>query len=328
MEGGPWKHSAPGGGARRTSRSWRRGRGTARCSKNRMATRRGWWCIRSERRDFRSRNRLLERACSGSEPPSGKWWSANRAGWPGGRTRLISIASMGEIRASLGAACSCRTWRRRLRCWRSRTFSDLLIEDLCTHQGVVPGTQLRLINAENGEAWGAVANDSGNYIIPLVKPGQHVLTPDKPGFKGFQQTGIVLETGGQSRIDVTLEVGSVTERVEVQATAPLLQSETSAVGAVIENHTIINMPLINRRAAQLARLSGFVVQNGTGSNFTMPGGRGDNSMWLIDGANAQNVLLGVQTLRFDPPIESLQEFNVAISNYSAELGRTGGGVVQ
>ncbi|MGH9659874.1 MAG: carboxypeptidase regulatory-like domain-containing protein, partial [Bryobacteraceae bacterium] len=193
---------------------------------------------------------------------------------------------------------------------------------------VVPGARLQLTNSDTGEIYTATGNESGNYVLPLVKPGQYALTAQKPGFKQFRQTGLALETGGQPRLDITLEVGAVTDRVEVEATAPLLQSETSAIGAVVDNQTIVNMPLINRRAAQLARLSGFVVQNGTGSNFTMAGGRGDNSMWLIDGTNAQNVLLGVQTLSFDPPIESLQEFNVSISNYSAELGRTGGGVVQ
>ncbi|MBI1898055.1 MAG: TonB-dependent receptor [Acidobacteria bacterium] len=125
-----------------------------------------------------------------------------------------------------------------------------------------------------------------------------------------------------------MELGAVTESISVEATAPLLQTESSTVGAVVENRTIVNMPLINRRAAQLARLTGFVVQNGTGSQFSMAGGRGDNAMWLIDGGTAQNVTLGVQTLSFDPPVESLQEFKVNVSNYAAELGRTGGGVVQ
>lgn len=66
-----------------------------------------------------------------------------------------------------------------------------------------------------------------------------------------------------------MEVGVLTESVSVEATASLLQTETSAVGAVVDNRTIANMPLINRRAAQLARLNGFIVQVGTGPNFTM-----------------------------------------------------------
>jgi Carboxypeptidase regulatory-like domain len=193
---------------------------------------------------------------------------------------------------------------------------------------IVPGAVIRVVNLQTGENWSAISNDQGNYVFPLVKPGVYRLTAEQTGFKLSEQTGIELETGMQVRIDVKLEIGTVSDRVVVEAAAPLLQSESSAVGAVVENRTIINMPLIDRRAAQLARLNGFVVQVGTGSNFTMAGGRGDNSMWLIDGGNAQNVLLGVQTLTFDPPIESLHEFNVSISNYAAELGRTGGGIVQ
>ncbi len=193
---------------------------------------------------------------------------------------------------------------------------------------VIPAAAVKLSNTASGETFAAVSSDEGGYTLPLVKPGQYVLDVTKEGFKPYRQTGLTLETGGQPRIDVSLEVGSQAERVTVEAAAPQLQTETSAVGAVVDNRTIVNMPLINRRAAQLARLTGFVVQNGTGSNFTMAGGRGNNTNWRIDGANAQNVLIGDQGLNFDPPIESLQEFSVSVSNYSAELGRTGGGVVQ
>src|SRR5262249_1740674 len=121
---------------------------------------------------------------------------------------------------------------------------------------------------------------------------------------------------------------AVSDAVNIAATAPILQTENASVGTVIRNESIVNLPLVGRRAAQLARLSGFVVQRGTGSTFAMAGGRGDNANWTIDGGNAQNILLGVATLNFDPPIDSLHEFNVEISNYKAELGRTGGGVVQ
>ena len=193
---------------------------------------------------------------------------------------------------------------------------------------VIPGAELKFINDETGESWPAATNHEGNYVVPLIKPGKYHLDVTKAGFKPYRQTEIILETGGQHRIDVRLEVGTQAERIVVEASVPQLQTESSVVGAVVENRTIVNMPLINRRAAQLARLTGFVVQVGTGSNFAMAGGRGNNTNWRIDGSNVQNVLVGDQGLNFDPPIESLQEFNVSVSNYSAELGRTGGGVVQ
>ena len=193
---------------------------------------------------------------------------------------------------------------------------------------VVPGVRVQAINVATGETQSVSSSETGNYTLPLLKPGEYRLEAEKTGFKKQLQTGIQLETGTPARIDIALEVGAVSESVSVEATAPLLQSETSAVGAVIQNQTIVNMPLIDRRAAQLARLSGFVVQNGTGSQFSIAGGRGNNAMWMIDGGNAQNISLGTPTLNFDPPVEALQEFNVAVSNYAAELGRTGGGVIQ
>lgn len=205
------------------------------------------------------------------------------------------------------------------------TLSGTVVD---TSAAVIPTAGIKLVNIETGEAWNAATNEHGAFTVPLVKPGRYRIEVDKTGFKPYAQTGVVLETGGQHRVDVRLEVGSQSERITVEASASQLQTESATVGAVVENRTIVNMPLINRRAAQLARLTGFVVQVGTGSNFAMGGGRGNNTNWRIDGSNVQNVLVGDQGLNFDPPIESLQEFSVSISNYSAELGRTGGGVVQ
>jgi hypothetical protein len=83
-----------------------------------------------------------------------------------------------------------------------------------------------------------------------------------------------------------------------------LQSESSAVADVVENQTVANMPLIDRRSAQLQRLSGFVVGNNSGANvsFAVGGGRGNNANYLIDGGTVQDLLLGVPILIFDPPI--------------------------
>ena len=193
----------------------------------------------------------------------------------------------------------------------------------------VPRASLRLVNRETGEVFQAASNDSGNYDFPLLKPGRYNLTAELTGFKQVQETGVVLETGVPTRVDLKLEVGAITDRVTVEASAPLVQSDTAAVGSVVQNQTIVDMPLIDRRAAQLAKLSGFVVQNGTGSSpqFSMAGGRGNNANWRMDGGNNNNILLGTAGVGFDPPVDSLQEFNVSISNYSAELGRSGGGVI-
>ncbi|HYI97690.1 MAG TPA: carboxypeptidase regulatory-like domain-containing protein, partial [Bryobacteraceae bacterium] len=193
---------------------------------------------------------------------------------------------------------------------------------------VIEKAVVRATNIHTGESFSASTPANGLYTIPLIKPGEYELSTEAPGFKQFRQASLRLETGSTVRVDIALEVGEVAETVTVEASAPLLNTDTSSIGSVVRNSTISSMPLIDRRAAQLARLNGFVVQNGNGSNFSMAGGRGNNAMWTIDGGSAQNILLGVATLSYDPPVESLEEMNVEISNYKAELGRTGGGYVQ
>ena len=193
---------------------------------------------------------------------------------------------------------------------------------------VIRDVAVRLVNTSTGEELAASSNLSGTYVFPLLPNGVYDLTAKVKGFKTYNRPGLEISTGQAARADLQLEVGVVTEVVTVRADLPQLRTEDSAVSSTIRNETIANMPLIDRRAAQLARLNGFVVQNGTASNFTMAGGRGFNAMWTLDGGIVQNVTLGTSELMFDPPIEAMEEFTVSISNYKAEMGRSGGGAVR
>ncbi len=193
---------------------------------------------------------------------------------------------------------------------------------------VIPSVEVVIMNMETGESYQNVTNETGTYTIPFVKPGNFELIVTTPGFKQYTRSGIRLDTASSVRADAVLELGEVTESVTVEADVPLLKTENSSVGGVIQNRSIANMPLLGRRAAQLVRLSGFVVQRGTGSQFQIAGGRSNNAMWTLDGGSTQNILLGVASLNYDPPIEALEEMNVEVSNYKAEMGRSGGGFIQ
>ncbi len=199
-----------------------------------------------------------------------------------------------------------------------------------TQKSSVGDAVVAISHAESGASHTAKTTDDGHYVFPLLVPGHYTVTVKRDGFQTKQATGVVVLTGASSVVDVTLLPGQVEQVVDVKAEVPLIQSESSSVNKVIENETIANMPLLDRRASQLQRLSGFVIGNGSGgsASFAIAGGRGGNANYLIDGGTAQNLLQGVPTLMFDPPIEALQEFNLAISNYEAELGRTAGGVIQ
>jgi hypothetical protein len=197
-------------------------------------------------------------------------------------------------------------------------------------KGVVSDAQITLTKTETGEQKRTNSTGQGYYSFPSILPGKYSLVVEKEGFASVNRTDIAVQTAQTSIVDVTLSVGTVSQAISVSGDTQLLQTQTAAVGQEVENKTIVDMPLLDRRSSQLQRLSGFVVPNGTGSGatFAIAGGRGNNANYLIDGGEAQNLLLGVPTLMFDPPVESVQEFNVAISNYAAELGRTGGAVVQ
>jgi hypothetical protein len=228
------------------------------------------------------------------------------------------------------------------RAWRALSWLAVVLSvpAFCQQSATVTGTVLdgsaaavndaavRLTNTQTGETSSTQSTGNGSFTLPLIKPGQYDLTVSATGFKQYKRSALTLETGTTVRLDAQLEIGATSESVTVEADAPLLSTDTSSLGSVVRNNTIANMPLSGRRAAQLVRLNGFVVQNGTGSSFAIAGGRGDNAMWTIDGGNAQNHLLGVATLNFDPPVESLEEFNVEVANFKAELGRTGGGFIQ
>jgi hypothetical protein len=195
---------------------------------------------------------------------------------------------------------------------------------------VVSDANLTLTRVESGDTREQHSTSEGYYSFPLLLAGHYDLKIEKQGYETQEQKGIIVETGTVSTVNAVLAVGAIAQTVSVDATVPLLQSQSSAVQDVVENQTIVNMPLIDRRSSQLQRLSGFVVGNGSGSSatFAAGGGRGNNANYLVDGGNVQNLLLGVPTLMFDPPIESVQEFNLSVSDYAAELGRSGGAVVQ
>ncbi|MDE0263342.1 MAG: TonB-dependent receptor [Bryobacterales bacterium] len=193
---------------------------------------------------------------------------------------------------------------------------------------VIPGAEIVIMNMETGESYTTATNETGSYTIPFIKPGTFELIVTTAGFKQYTREGIRLDTASSARADAVMELGEVTESVTVEADVPLLKTENSSVGGVIQNRSIANMPLLGRRAAQLVRLSGFVVQRGNGSQFQIAGGRSNNAMWTLDGGSTQNILLGVASLNYDPPIEALEEMNVEVSNYKAEMGRSGGGFIQ
>jgi outer membrane receptor protein involved in Fe transport len=200
-----------------------------------------------------------------------------------------------------------------------------------TSGAIVAGATVMVKNAATGQVTSG-PGQTGVYSIPFLNPGEYEVSCEQTGFRKFLRSGIVLETGTTTTINITLDVGSVTETINVTAAAPLLETESGAVGQLIENKMILNMPIQSRRGGALVRLMGNVTFTGEEGGqsiprFSIAGGRSYNQMWQIDGGVAQNQANGSPQVNINPPNEALQEFKVLANNFSAEYGRAGSGLI-
>ncbi len=199
---------------------------------------------------------------------------------------------------------------------------------------VVPGAQVTLTNAGTGLNRESVSNSEGFFTIPLLQPGEYRVSVKKEGFKPLAQSDVILQVGQVLRLDYTLETGAVTETVSVTASGAALETETSALGKVVDQQRIQNLPLLGRNPYSLvalvpgarpsAGLNDLPVDQISQSFVSINGARGNQNEYLLDGAPntaaAQN-----QPVVFVNP-DAVQEFKVETNSYSAQHGRAGGGI--
>src|SRR5256885_4139889 len=122
--------------------------------------------------------------------------------------------------------------------------------------GVLPGVEVTATQTDTGIARSAVTNETGSYVLPNLAIGPYRLEAALPGFRTFAQTGIVLQVNSNPVINPVLEVGQVSESVEVQANASLVEPRNAGVGQVVENARILDLPLNGRNIVDLIALSG------------------------------------------------------------------------
>ena len=199
----------------------------------------------------------------------------------------------------------------------------------------VVGATVQAINQDNGLEYNTQSSETGNYVLTALPIGNYDLTATSDGFQTLFRPNIPLNAGSRARVDVQLQVGSVTETVEVTAELPLLESETSSLGQAIENRTITQMPLNGRNYQELAVLSAGVLpsrrQNFVEDAFSVNGAGFDQNVFTLDGADNNNYFSGVvvaSNQAVKPSIDAIQEFKMETHNYGAEFGRGGGAIVQ
>ena len=156
---------------------------------------------------------------------------------------------------------------------------------------VVLDAALEVRNTDTGDIRRAVAAARGEFTVPNLRPGPYEVTVSKAGFRTVRETNIVLLLDQVARIDFRLELGAVTQSVEVTATgAPLINTDNGAKGEVMTSEQMVEMPLNGRNFGDLAYLVEGVTPNTTnlqGSGFAVNGARPDNTNFVIDGFGAR-----------------------------------------
>jgi hypothetical protein len=199
----------------------------------------------------------------------------------------------------------------------------------------VAGARIRATNQANGLDYRATSGESGVYVLTALPIGTYDLEIGGDGFQTTRHRGITLNAGTRAKVDAQLALGQVSEVVEVSGQIPLLESETSNLGQVIENRTITQMPLNGRNYQDLAILSVGVLpsrnQNFVEDAFSANGASFDQNVFTLDGADNNNYFSGIvvaSNQSVKPSIDAIQEFKLETHNYGAEFGRGGGAVVQ
>jgi len=195
---------------------------------------------------------------------------------------------------------------------------------------VVPKAKVTITNAGTNETRMVEAGDEGDYTIPQLAPGDYLLTVEQSGFKKAVQR-FTLETGQGARVDITLQAGAVTEQVEITAVAPVISAEDAALGGVVDQKKIVELPLNGRDYLQLAQLQPNVfapAQNSTlgfRGGFNVSGNSEIANNYILDGIDNNDETTNQPSHR--PILDGVREFKVLTGTYAAEYGRQSGGQV-
>ncbi|MFB3826844.1 MAG: carboxypeptidase regulatory-like domain-containing protein [Bryobacteraceae bacterium] len=202
-------------------------------------------------------------------------------------------------------------------------------------QAVVPGVKIAAAQVETGAKYETVSAADGQYTLPFLPPGGYTLAAEIAGFKKYVREGIQVRTNERLGLDITLEVGGVSDTVTVTAEAPALQTTTASTGQVINSRQIENMPLNGRTPLVLAQLSFGVIpssnptqvrpfDNSGPAGFSMGGAPNQTNELLMDGAPDTTANSRVA---YNPPVDAVAELKVEVFQADAAYGHSGGGTV-
>ncbi|HEY4049814.1 MAG TPA: TonB-dependent receptor [Acidobacteriaceae bacterium] len=209
--------------------------------------------------------------------------------------------------------------------------------------GAISGATVRVIEEGTNQVHQLQTDSAGLYTVGNLTPGSYTVEIEAAGFSKHVNKGFVVQVGQTARLDIALEVGAVTQSVEVTSTVPVLQSENASVGQVIAPTAVQQLPLNGRNMTQLAIITPGVtglnyaptntIGSGVRPDELRPGGttieangaRDSANKLLLDGVDNTEMIAQTQIVR--PSVDSLQEFNIITSNAGPEYNRGAGAIL-
>jgi hypothetical protein len=191
----------------------------------------------------------------------------------------------------------------------------------------IVGAEVVVTNSGTNEKRTMVTGDTGNYVMENLSPGTYEVMASVAGFKSKSIKGITLLFDQRARIDIGLEVGEMTEQISVEGVAPIIATDQSSVGEVVETKKVLELPLNGRNFLQLATLTpgarkaSVSYMEITGGSISVNGMSDHANNTQVDGMMNQE--RGAGRMNFSPSIDMIQEFKIQTSIYDAEYGSTG-----
>ena len=209
---------------------------------------------------------------------------------------------------------------------------------------LIPNAKISIKDVATGVTRSVTADSAGFYNVPNLVPGTYEITITATGFTTEVRSGVTLQVGAQQVLNIAMRVGQVTQTVEVTGAAPTVQLASSSVSAVVNSTTVRELPLNGRSWSDLAKLetgvNAIVTQpsfavggdrgnRGFGAQITISGQKPVQNNYRLDGVSLNDYSNGApgSVLGGNLGVDAIQEFSVLTSNYSAEYGKTSGGVV-
>ncbi|HYZ83679.1 MAG TPA: carboxypeptidase regulatory-like domain-containing protein, partial [Bryobacteraceae bacterium] len=201
----------------------------------------------------------------------------------------------------------------------------------------IAGANVSIVNVDTNTTFTTQTSEDGYYSAPTLAVGNYTVNVEKEGFKRAVRTGITLQVDQRAQVDLTLDLGAVSESVQVQGQAPLVDTGSASIGKVVENRRVVELPLNGRNALALTLLTPSVKSNAgpTNSGFgdrgiqlssiSINGGPNAMNGQLLDGGN--NIQSYVGEVAINPGVDAVEEFKVQSGAMSAEYGFTAGGII-